>query len=36
VTHDDDYFDAADRRLVMDEGQLREVTPPLSDQIGNG
>jgi putative ATP-binding cassette transporter len=26
VTHDDDYFDAADRRLVMDEGQLREVT----------
>ena len=25
VTHDDDYFDAADRRLVMDEGQLREA-----------
>ncbi|WP_158929651.1 cyclic peptide export ABC transporter [Acidisphaera sp. S103] len=36
VTHDDDYFDAADRRLVMDEGQLREVTPSLSDQVGNG
>jgi putative ATP-binding cassette transporter len=26
VTHDDDYFDAVDRRLVMDEGQLREAT----------
>jgi ABC-type siderophore export system fused ATPase/permease subunit len=25
VTHDDDNFDAADRRLVMDEEQLREV-----------
>lgn len=25
VTHDDDHFDAADRRLVMEEGRLREA-----------
>jgi len=25
VTHDDAYFDAADRRLHLDEGQLREI-----------
>jgi len=27
ITHDDHYFDAADRRLHLDAGDLREITP---------